>query len=297
MSSGSESSQGLIVVKIGGSVLTDTAAYERVARFLRSRVRGAERPRIVAVVSAQHGHTDELLGAARAVVRRPNPVMLDLLWSTGELRSVALLAFHLHAVGVRATGLNVQQAGLRVARESGTQLDGVQVDPWRLTRALEKFLVVVVPGFLATRRSGSIVSLGRGGSDLSAVLLATALKAQRCELVKDVPGYFEADPATHLDARQLPQMSYERALQMACAGCELVQPAALEAAARAGLRVVIRSLDEGAPRTEIRPNCPAGVLAQPPAGEERTEQPSIPISFVAQDSANELPIPLERTCS
>ena len=94
MSSDDRSSHSITVVKIGGSVLTDTAAYERVARFLRSRVRGAERPRIVAVVSAQHGHTDDLLGAAQSIVRRPNPVMLDLLWSTGELRSVALLVFH-----------------------------------------------------------------------------------------------------------------------------------------------------------------------------------------------------------
>ena len=296
MSSDDRSSHSITVVKIGGSVLTDTAAYERVARFLRSRVRGAERPRIVAVVSAQHGHTDDLLGAAQSIVRRPNPVMLDLLWSTGELRSVALLVFHLHALGVRATGLNVQQAGLRVIRESGAQRDGVQVDPWRLTRALEKFLVVVVPGFLATRRSGSIVSLGRGGSDLSAVLLATGLNAERCELIKDVPGYFDVDPAAHAAARQLPQVSYERALEMARAGCELVQPAALEAAARAGLHLVIRSLDESAQRTEIRACQPRSAAALF-ADEGNREPQSIPISVVTQDSTNELPIPMERTCS
>ena len=244
-----------VVIKIGGSVLTDATAYPRAAEFVRQRLRESPRLRIVAVVSAENGLTDELLQTAQRAVRRPNPVMLDLLWATGELRSVALLTLHLHAAGVRATGLNVHQAGLiapsapQSPKAAGAA--AIAFEPRRLLRALERFRVVVAPGFLAVRRSGGIVSLGRGGSDLSAVLLAAGLRAERCELIKDVPGYFSADPQTHAGARQLPRVTYAQALAMARAGCDLVQEDALAVAMRARLRVVVRSLDGRAPQTAI----------------------------------------------
>lgn len=242
----------IVVVKMGGSVLTEPAAYKRAANFLRQRLRESSNLRLIAVVSAENGHTDELLAEARRAVHRPNPVMLDLLWSTGELRSVALLTLRLHSVGVRATGLNVHQAGLFCSSEAGPSVaDSVRFEKRRLTRALERFPIVVVPGFLAVRRSGSIVSLGRGGSDLSAVLLAAGVGATRCELIKDVPGYFTADPHARPEAAHIPRISFAHARAMAAAGCDLVQAGALEAAARNKLRVVIRSLEDGAPHTEI----------------------------------------------
>jgi len=241
----------MVVMKFGGSVLTDAAAYRRVAEFLRRRVRAERSVQVVAVVSAEWGCTDRLLRSAREIVARPNPVMLDMLWATGELRSVALLALHLHAVGVRATGLNVHQTGLAIGRGPKVAQDSVEFHPQGIQRALEKFRVVVVPGFLATRRSGSIVSLGRGGSDLSAVLIACGLRAARCELVKDVPGYFTADPARQADARQLPRVSHRQALEMARAGCELVQEQALRVAIAEKLPLTVRSLHDRAPQTEI----------------------------------------------
>jgi len=111
--------------------------------------------------------------------------------------------------------------------------------------------VVVVPGFLATRADGAVVSLGRGGSDLSAVLVAIGLEASRCELLKDVPGYFEQDPRENARACHLPALSFAEAFTMAERGCELVQQRALVAAAEAGLTLLIRSMDERAPMTVI----------------------------------------------
>lgn len=240
----------IVVVKIGGSVFTTGAAYRRVARILRDRVRREPAERSVVVVSARDGETSRLERAARAVVPMPSRRTLDLLWSSGELRSVALLTLHLDAQGIHAVGLNVHETGLRMSRNLNAP-NGLWSETDSLRAALAEFSVVVVPGFLATDQDRVITSLGRGGSDLSAVLLACALSATRCELVKDVPGYFTEDPKRHPRAQHLPTISYQEVLGMADAGCELVQRQALEAAAAAGLRLVIRSLKPRDPHTVV----------------------------------------------
>lgn len=227
----------IIVVKLGGSVLVDLSSYHRCARFLRDGIRRESGSRHVVVVSARFGETDALLEMAQSICRTPDPRTLDLLWSTGELWSAATLALCLDAEGVRAGALDVQQTGIR-------RICDLEVDPGPLRHALANHEVVIVPGFLATGRGGSVVSLGRGGSDLTAVAMASALSADRCELVKDVPGYFTADPNRDPAAEHLSGIDYARALRMAEEGCDLVQPAALEAASRAGLTVVIRALDD-----------------------------------------------------
>lgn len=239
------------VVKLGGSVLTSPGAYRRAARFFRRRLDEEPQGRFVVVVSAEQGHTDALLQAAQRIVQRPNPVMLDLLWSTGELRSVALLTLALHAAGVRATGLNVEQTGLLVRQKSSGERS-VTLEAGGLRRALERYRVAVAPGFLARRGSGAVVTLGRGGSDWTAVLLAAGLGADRCELIKDVPGYFSDDPRTDPHARHIPALTNDVAVAMARAGCDLVQQQALEEAARRGVTLVIRSLDEPVLQTEVR---------------------------------------------
>ncbi len=236
----------IAVIKIGGSVLTGHAGYSRTASCLA--VRRAARPaeRLLVVVSAEFGHTDALLGEARAITGAshgadgttgPDADLLDLLWSTGETRSVALLALALRARGVAAAGLSVHEAGIERPRGGG----GLQVACARVRDALRSHAVVVVPGFLATCDT-RIVSLGRGGSDWSAVALATALGAGACELVKDVDGYFTADPATTAGAARIPQLSYRDALRMADDGCPLLQRPAIVEAARARLPLVVRSL-------------------------------------------------------
>jgi aspartate kinase len=232
----------VVVIKLGGSVLAREESFRDAAKFLVRRLRKCSRERFVVVVSAQNGHTDQLERVARGVTQYPNPRTLDLLWSTGELRSAALLALHLEELGVSAVALNVHEAGLHC---NGDQDEGeVAASSVEVRLALKKHAIVVVPGFFATSTNRMLVSLGRGGSDLSAVLIAQGLDAEECELIKDVDGYFSDDPRVDGKAAPLPQLSYETALKMADKGCELVQRRALEAARKVGLRLVIRGLGD-----------------------------------------------------
>ena len=264
MSGSNGCSGSLAVVKLGGSVLAGAKTYRRAARFLRNRLEAAPGDRYVAVVSARAGATDALERTARGVVPAPSPRSLDLLWSTGEIRSVALLTLHLEALGIRAAGLDVHATGLRVGSAGEVALDA-----GRLHAALDGNQVAVVPGFLATNAELEIVTLGRGGSDLTAVLLAAGLGASRCELVKDAPGYFSADPHREPTARHLPALTFAETLALADAGCDLVQRQAIEAAAHAGIPLVVRSLDESAPASVVSAGGqPAGRAARLPAPKE-----------------------------
>jgi aspartate kinase len=231
----------LAVVKLGGSVLNDLGAYGRAAAFVRDEV-VLTNARIVAVVSAQLGQTDRLWNEAHAVTGTVDEDMRDLLWSTGELRSVALLTLALRATGLSVTGLNVHETGLRVEGRDAAGVDSLRLNRLPLRAALQHHDVVVVPGFLATCRQ-EVVTLGRGGSDWSAVALATSLEATRCELIKDVPGYFTTDPRATSDARLIDRIDYTTALEMADAGCPLVQRTAIEHARRYHLPLVVRSFD------------------------------------------------------
>ena len=236
----------LSVLKVGGSVLRDDGSYAATARFLKDRLAERGDEQLVVIVSAQYGATDELLAEAQAIADAPGDSALDLLWATGELRSVARLTLHLQRIGIGAIPFNVHQTGLVADRVTGTT-----VRPLRLLAALAASRIVIVPGFLGVSAGGTITSLGRGGSDLTAVLLATAVRANACELIKDVPGYFTADPHHDAEARPIHDLSIEDALCMADEGCDLVQRAALTAAAHAGLHLVIRSMDAAAPVTHV----------------------------------------------
>lgn len=238
-------SEPVAVIKIGGSILTSARAYRRAAEFVCSRHLKTPEERLVVVVSAQEGTTDALQELATKIVSSPKPAALDLLWSTGELRSVALLTLHLQALGVNATGLNIHEAGLIVpGNRPKASADAVRLDPARLSSVLANHTVAVVPGFFATNGLHSVVSLGRGGSDLTAVVLAAGLGATCCELIKDVPGYFTSDPHRDASALPIPFLTFDHALELADAGCDLVQRSAIEAAARYDLPLVVRSLNE-----------------------------------------------------
>ncbi len=244
----------LSVLKIGGSVLRDEASYAATAEFLRCRLAERDDERLVVIVSAQYGTTDELLAEAQAIAAEPGHDALDLLWSTGELRSVARLSLHLQRLGISGIPFNVHQTGLVACPElsrGADRISGTTVRPLRLLAALAASRIVIVPGFLGVSAGGTITSLGRGGSDLTAVLLATAVRADACELIKDVPGYFTADPHRDAAARQLHDLPIDEALRMADLGCDLVQRAALAAAAQAGLHLVIRSMDAAKPVTHV----------------------------------------------
>lgn len=247
MCSDSSPSKQTAVVKIGGSILTGPSAYGAVARLLADRITARPTERILAVVSAEEGTTDRLLRSARDIVSNPDPDTLNLLWSTGELRSVALLVFALHARGVRAVAANVHQTGLVSAGLDGASGGRLRwrnnwLRPLRLRALLASADVVVVPGFLARGRGDGVTTLGRGGSDLSAVLLAAGLEASRCELLKDVPGYFSADPHVVPDAVAFERLPYGTAIDMARQGCGVVQLQALEAARDLGVRLFVRDV-------------------------------------------------------
>lgn len=238
------------VLKLGGSVLRDAGSYAAAARFLHDRLARTTDERLVVIVSAQYGSTDALLAEAQSIAGASlTDDARDLLWSTGELRSVALLTLHLHRLGTEAVPFNVHQTGLIACAERGS---GTTVRPLRLLAALGSARIVIVPGFLGVSAGGTITSLGRGGSDLTAVLLAAGVRARTCELIKDVPGYFTTDPHRDAHARPIQDLSIDEAIAMADAGCDLVQRAALAAAAAADLHIVIRSMDAAAPVTHVR---------------------------------------------
>jgi aspartate kinase len=244
----------IVVIKLGGSILVRPRAYRRAARFVRNRLRMHADEKLVIVVSAQEGTTDRLERAAKKIVPEPHAAALDLLWSTGEIRSVAILALELQALGVPTAPRNVHQAGLRVLEDGSDNLPfsgTAQCNPEKLFSVLEKYPVAIVPGFFATDSEQAIASLGRGGSDLTAVLLAQGLQACRCELIKDVPGYFTSDPHRDMDARPISRLTFEEALDFANGGCDLVQRKAIEAAQSCGLPLVIRSLNENEPMSRI----------------------------------------------
>jgi aspartokinase len=257
--SDSGSAREVAVVKIGGSILTSAKAYRRAAIFVRDMLKANPIERIVVVVSAQQGATDRLERAAAKIQGEPNSAARDLLWSTGEIRSVALLSLHLESLGVRAAALNIHEAGLILPEgefRGGREAGRIHLHGGRFSGVLADFPVAVVPGFFATNSASQIVSLGRGGSDLTAVLLAEGLRACRCELIKDVPGYFTTDPHRDSEARHLPFLSFEQAISMAEDGCNLVQRQAIEAAARCGIPLVIRSVKKNASASRIA-NAPA----------------------------------------
>lgn len=250
MSANELAADRVVVAKLGGSILNGPISYRRAAHFISQRLARSPHEKLVVVVSAQNGETDALLKEAQSIAGEPGDAALDLLWSTGELGSVARLSLHLQAARIRAAALDVRQTGLRIAAR-GLGVAKAEFDSASIRRALDLYRVVIVPGFLATDASGVMVTLGRGGSDLTAVLLAAGLGASRCELIKDVPGYFSQDPNVDPRAKHLASLSFAQAIAMAESGCELVQRQALEAAQRRDLPVVVRSLDESAPESWI----------------------------------------------
>ncbi|MEW5981655.1 MAG: aspartate kinase [Acidobacteriota bacterium] len=245
----------VVVWKFGGSVLTSPAAYRRCARAVGTHLAARPRERIVAVVSALRGETDRLLSQAKWFGATPDPAALDLLWSTGETRSAALLALAIRQRGVPADSLAIHEAGLR-ATARGLRL---RVDARRLLARLSAVRVVVVPGFLALDRRGRIVSLGRGGSDLTAVAVAAALRARQCDLIKDVPGVFDADPGRTPSARRFDTVAVGDLLALADGGARIVQADALRLASRTCLPIVVRAIDirRGATRIETDVSAPA----------------------------------------
>jgi aspartate kinase len=233
-----EQTSGLVVMKFGGTSVADPEKIRRVARRLvEAKQRGS---RVVAVVSAMGQHTDDLVALAREVSPRPKPRELDMLISVGERVSCALVAMAISDLGHDAISLTGSQAGI-VTDTSHGRAKIVEVRARRVHEALEQDKVVLVAGFQGVSTEFDITTLGRGGSDTTAVALAAALGAEACEIYTDVDGVFTADPRVVPGARKLHAVSYEEMLELAASGAKVLAVRSVEFARNHGVRLHVRS--------------------------------------------------------
>jgi aspartate kinase len=239
----------VIVQKFGGSSVADAERIKAVARrVVETRVDGYD---VVVVVSAMGDTTDDLAQLAAAVTPLPPPRELDMLLTAGERISMALLAMAIHALGHDAVSFTGSQAGIITSAEHG-RAKIVDVRAGRIQEALTQGKVVIVAGFQGVSTTADVTTLGRGGSDTTAVALAAALEAESCEIYTDVEGVYTADPRIVPDARVLHAVSYEEMLEMAASGARVLQLRSVEYARNHGVLVRVRSSFVGSPGTWVR---------------------------------------------
>jgi aspartate kinase len=239
----------MVVMKFGGTSVAGAEEIKRAAaRIVAAREAGT---RVVAVLSARGKTTDELVEMATEISQRPEPRELDMLLSVGERISCALCAMAIHDMGHRAISLTGSQAGI-VTDASHTKARILDVRAERIREALAEDRIVLVAGFQGfSTESRDVTTLGRGGSDTTAVALAAALGAPVCEIYTDVSGVFSADPRIVPQARKLPVVSYEEMLEMAASGAKVLQLRSVEYARNHGVRIHCRSSFEDAPGTLV----------------------------------------------
>jgi aspartate kinase len=239
---------GLIVQKYGGSSVANAELIKGVAR----RIAGVHDAgtQVVAVVSAMGDTTDDLIDLAKQVADEPTDREMALLWSTGEIVTSALTAMALHDQGHQAVALTGFQAGI-VTNGFHTRAQILEIDPERIRGVLEGGSIPIVAGFQGWTEDHDITVLGRGASDTTAVALAVALQADRCEILKDVDGIFTADPRVVPGARKLDTISYEEIMELARAGSQVLHPRASELGEAYGMPIVVGSSFHEAPGTTI----------------------------------------------
>lgn len=228
----------LIVQKFGGSSVANGELIRNVAgRIVETQRNGNQ---VVVVLSAQGDTTDELIVKAHELSLSPSKRELDMLLSTGEQQSVALMAIAIHALGRPAVSLTAGQAGIF---SSSTHANAriKQIDTVRVQKELDKDNIVLVAGFQAYNRNGDVTTLGRGGSDTTAVALAAALSADLCEIYTDVTGVFTADPRVVKNARKIDVISYDEMLELASLGAGVLHNRSVELAKNYNINLVVRS--------------------------------------------------------
>jgi aspartate kinase len=229
---------GTVVMKFGGTSVADAERIKRAAsRIVRAKQHGHP---VVAVLSARGKTTDELVAMAEEVSQTPDPREMDMLLSTGERISCALCAMAINDLGCRAISLTGSQAGI-VTDTSHTKARILDVRADRIRRALDEDLIVLVAGFQGVSTASDVTTLGRGGSDTTAVALAAAMGAEVCEIYTDVAGVFSADPRIVPTARKLPVVSFEEMLEMSASGAGVLQLRSVEYARNHGVRIHCRS--------------------------------------------------------
>jgi len=238
----------LMVQKFGGSSVANPERIKEVAkRVAATKKQGYD---VVVVVSALGETTDELLDLAAKINDDPSERELDMLMSTGEQVSVALLAMALHKIGKDAISFTGPQVGI-ITDSSHTKARIVEISPRRISEQLKKDKIVIVAGFQGMNPEQEITTLGRGGSDMTAVALAIVLKADVCEIFTDVEGIYTADPRLVKDARKLNTISYEEMLEMASLGAQVMQARSIEAASKFDIPLHVRSSFSDKPGTLI----------------------------------------------
>jgi aspartate kinase len=261
----SEPKSDIVVMKFGG---TSVAGAEQIKRAARRIVAAREGGcRVVAVLSARGKTTDELVAQALEISARPVEREMDMLLSTGERISCALCAMAIHDMGHQAISLTGSQAGI-VTDSSHTRAKIIDVRADRIREKLEEDRIVLVAGFQGVSTSSrDVTTLGRGGSDTTAVALAAALGARVCEIYTDVAGVFSADPRIVPDARKLAVASYEEMLEMAASGARVLQLRSVEYARNNGVRIHCRSSFDDGPGTLV--------VSEAEAEKETMEQPFV----------------------
>jgi len=251
----------IVVMKFGGSSVAGAEQIKRAAgRIVAAREAGS---RVVAVLSARGKTTDELVAQALEISERPVAREMDMLLSTGERISCALCAMAIHDMGHEAISLTGSQAGI-VTDSSHTKARIIDVRADRIKQTLDADRIVLVAGFQGvSTKSRDVTTLGRGGSDTTAVALAAALGATVCEIYTDVSGVFSADPRIVPEARKLAMVSYEEMLEMSASGAKVLQLRSVEYARNHGVRIHCRSSFEEGPGTLVV------------AEEETVEQPFV----------------------
>jgi aspartate kinase len=237
-----------VVMKFGGTSVADAERIQRAARRIVAQRESGKR--VVAVLSARGKTTDELIAMAEEVSPNPDRREMDMLLSTGERISCALCAMAINDLGHRAISLTGSQAGI-VTDTSHTKARILDVRAKRIEEALAEELIVLVAGFQGVSTSRDVTTLGRGGSDTTAVAVAAALNAEVCEIYTDVAGVFSADPRIVPNARKLPQVSFEEMLEMAASGAKVLQLRSVEYARTHGVRIHCRSSFDPGPGTFV----------------------------------------------
>ena len=238
----------LVVMKFGGTSVADAERIKRAARRIVATKEAGNS--VVAVLSARGKTTDALIDQAKEVSDHPDPREMDMLLSTGERQSCALAAMVINDLGHKAISLTGSQAGI-VTDTSHTKARILDVRADRIRAALDEGHIVLVAGFQGVSTTSDVTTLGRGGSDTTAVALAAALGADVCEIYTDVPGVFSADPRIVPQARKLSVVSFEEMLEMAASGAGVLQLRSVEYARNHAVRIHCRSSFEDGPGTFV----------------------------------------------
>ena len=236
----------LIVQKYGGTSVGSPERIRNVARKILETQR--EGCRVVAVISAMAGVTDNLIKLARETAPQPEERELDVLLATGEQAAIALTAMAINALGGKAISLTGAEAGILTDR-AHTRAKIANITPRQIHALLSEDYIVVVAGFQGQNADGETTTLGRGGSDLTAIALAGALNADACQILTDVDGVFTCDPRIVSDAKKIDEVSYDELLEMAGSGSKVMQSRAVEFAKKFGVEFEVRSSLKNTPGT------------------------------------------------